>query len=769
VATLGPLPAILPVTPSLAKLIEVDGRFFEETVKDIPLNLRVYPSNYPVEQAKVDLFENGVLRKSVIVPLVAGRAVYTIQHGFQKESGSLVTAVPSFTAGQNEAQGHGRVVQFSSPMLVVDSNNDTVVGLEHTQASDQDEAAARAKKPLTFWQSQVDQLSIPGDLDDWKRALEDYATVIVRLRDPLPTGEKLALRMTESLWHIARKVTSSELGSTIPLSPTPDPDCVNERKLHLCHDPSATYQAQTIRMSLGDEVPANPPAAEVERRPKYRGHGVIELHPLSLALRENEFLFSCDRACAEKLEVGRIGPSGAFEPLTEVKVDFRPLRDRFSVFSVREGGADGGRPLANAIPLSDSDHVPPDTQRLLVLTHGFVVPTPGAVEHFFPQYLRRLYWTDVPVLESQRDAQGRKVYTVGFTWPSQLGPGFSGDLFFPEAEYAALQSGVPFARLLEDWKTGANGLPRRIDVLAHSLGNIVTNSALMQMPAGVVDQLVMHEPALAAEAFDYNYQYSAEDKSDQWPAAIRLGYEDIVQGIPRDRRWMTEWQDILDGKSVPSLVSPNPLPVQLSEQRWCLELDSTTSAPRPFYFYRWRQHRPDDPRVSQPAGNAMQCGGLAPLPQRGPWLGFFASNRQKTRIVNTFSGGDKIVGDVWSLSQSFQKPNMDPLIGGQAEEERIAQFWAGLGIESMETEQYLWPEGAHSDLVRQWRELAYWFPPLSRAAGHQAVPALENRGLTSLVQDLPVSLDRTTTHSFATHFPLAQVWDVHRVFRDLLR
>jgi hypothetical protein len=107
---------------------------------------------------------------------------------------------------------------------------------------------------------------------------------------------------------------------------------------------------------------------------------------------------------------------------------------------------------------------------------------------------------------------------------------------------------------------------------------------------------------------------------------------------------------------------------------------------------------------------------------------------------------------------------------------RIAQFWAKLGIESLTAEQYLWSDD-HANLVRQWRELAFWFPGLSGAAGRQRICRIDSKepcglgdeDLTTLVSDLPSGSLGRLSHSFATEFPLSRVWDVYWDFRRYLR
>jgi hypothetical protein len=137
----------------------------------------------------------------------------------------------------------------------------------------------------------------------------------------------------------------------------------------------------------------------------------------------------------------------------------------------------------------------------------------------------------------------------------------------------------------------------------------------------------------------------------------------------------------------------------------------------------------------------------------------FASNVSKTRLVNTFSGADQVVGLAWHAHQLTQKPAVSFL--GLGSEGPDAMFWGAL-LNTSDAENQVWSAGTGAPIeairntTRQWAELAYWFPVTTKAVG-----VIGGEGPSWLRHDFSsVGAGGTlpSSHSYMTQFPFSQVW-----------
>jgi hypothetical protein len=140
-------------------------------------------------------------------------------------------------------------------------------------------------------------------------------------------------------------------------------------------------------------------------------------------------------------------------------------------------------------------------------------------------------------------------------------------LYFPEDEFTALQTGVPLSKFIKKLEGVAS--VKKIAILAHSLGNMVVNSALKQLgSASKPIRYVMNEAAVPADAFDANYTLTGGDTLlsavDLWKHAIRLGYmptadEQVALAgrgftaipVAGDVVWESQWTDIVKWQDSP--------------------------------------------------------------------------------------------------------------------------------------------------------------------------------------------------------------------------
>ena len=336
-------------------------------------------------------------------------------------------------------------------------------------------------------------------------------------------------------------------------------------------------------------------------------------------------------------------------------------------------------------------------------------------------------------------------HVVGFAWPGNQGVGkvvlpvASNLFFFPEDEFHALQTGKVFADWLILARQSAAG-PRSVDVIAHSLGNMLVNSGLQFLPAGTVSTYVMNDAAVPAEAFDPTIPVSLDDHARAY-------------GYPDDDVWAIEWTSIVNAKNTPADLTRCAAATQPSDcwsfyERWrqLVGPSRTEAELGQAYTLRWRQVRPVPWQPSTLGADST--------PHAGPWRGFFAENRAKTRIVNTFHSADTILGPlVWQASQRLQKPNVGFL--GVLPDFRYSQFWGQLdNTSAAEQIVFATPSAANAAVVRQWAELAHWFPATSVAAGRVTIgeaidfSSAAPNGVTNAV----------LSHSYMTGLEIYRAW-----------
>jgi hypothetical protein len=403
-----------------------------------------------------------------------------------------------------------------------------------------------------------------------------------------------------------------------------------------------------------------------------------------------------------------------------------------------------------------------------VLVHGFNVSANDAVGEFFPTYFKRLYWVGHPVLRNQGSQRSGYPHTVGISWPSDQGGSALFGIYFPEDEFHALQTGVPLSRLL---KTVLKPSSHSIDIIAHSLGNLVVNSALMQPGMiGVVDRYIMNDAAVPADAFDAAYSYSHEERSALFPHAEAYGYGFPGSSQSPDDRWERDWHDMQQGRPF-RLDGPADQRVEVPDftdlQRWNSRMASELNPalfPKPSFTLRWRQER---------LTHEIPLTGEDATPRRGPWRGLFAGNIDRARILNAYNSTDQVLRidgilspsvdlHAWYACQLLQKPNVGLL--GVENDSRTVQFW-GLLAGTDAQQEYLWDfqHGTHANVIRQWAELAHWFPSVSGPAGSRPVGGLANEDMRSYGGDGGFS-----SHTYMGAAPFSTVWGAYAAYRAFL-
>jgi hypothetical protein len=541
----------------------------------------------------------------------------------------------------------------------------------------------------------------------------------------------------------------------------------------------------------------------------------------NLTLGDNDYLFRCEQcprqypnvsAIADRtLQLVAFNRDGSIVVLDQASLDMRLLKEWATVYTVRSTpnpqNPDDFRPNAQAQLGPGWEDVPADADKITALVHGFHTSEDSAEKKFIPVMMKRLYWAGHPVLDTgQNDHQGH-AHVVGFAWPGD--EQFSGIanqslFFFPEDEMHALESGVPIAKKLADIKNGGAG--RTINIIAHSLGNMVVNSAISrpEITPGVIKNYIMYDAAVPAEVFGPMFP----SQPSLLTHAQFLGYDPVFAN--RDARWITEFQDVLAG--VPHIIDPQTLvdlgPDFTDRDHWCALLNDPNNfaALKPKYNFRWLQTRPPggiaDEALAMNAA-APPCNVPDDLPQRGPWQGFFAGNLNKANMINAFNTGDSIVQYVWRLMQFEQKPNyaskgvelvttvaslpvlltgtLDPSVNLlkifplEANDSRALALWGDLPL-TTPAENSVFADGStHSNIIRQWAELSQWYPSLTDSIG------VINNFATATGKTQNDDVDLTPygnsnnvgfgvkTHSFLYEAPFSRVQPAFTLFKSRLQ
>jgi hypothetical protein len=734
-----------PVLPMLQRRLAEStpaGLLLAESVDRTVIQAIILPQpKEGIMSGRLDVLENAQTHSSHQLLFIGGRADAILSAGRRFIDASRITAVVQVSF-DDVVETVSRDIATGTVTIVVDSNNDTVV--------DAKDEVRPTEKLFSFWEA--DARNFPGargsvELTDDLKGLEDMATVRITPSKRW-AGQHLSLRLTGNAeWSLTEKVgkgiehlTDPSGGLAIAQRKLLESDCVIE-----------------VGPSIG-----NCPDKS----------GVVELPVLH---RTGDFLFRCER-CPEvsdrKLQViYQKEPDSNRIVIDEIAVDIRPIARLMSMFSAWWLDTALPRPL-EFVP--ETAPIPEEATRLTVLVHGFHVVEEEAKRDFFPTYFKRLYWAKHPVMISQDSG----AHVVGVAWPGSMHRGDLEPIFFPDDEFHALMTGKVLADKVSTWATESG--PRRIDVIAHSLGTVAVNSALTFLDAGVVSTVVMNEGTVPAESFSVTYPHDPDDQPFKDAAKL--------SGYPDDRVWINEWNAEHDGVQGPSEVF----------EQWKHRFPELTDHQlRQKYVMRWRQERGDPWSPDYYSG--------------GPWMGLFAGNLTKTRLVNTFSVADEIVKDAWRMLQTQGKPNVigplftdgtgpwhDFVLGvlylygaGKAStppaigrylwalppDSSSVQYWGQLRNDS--PAQSIWPQSITGDpaldqriratrvqLIRQWAELAEWFPSTSKAVGiTEALPPkikslnFTEYGLfTGARTGRDVFIPQIITHSYMTMKPLWQVF-----------
>jgi transglutaminase-like putative cysteine protease len=620
-------------------------------------------------------------------------------------------------------------------LLALDSNNDTLV-------DDKDDEAIKNDPTLKFGFWEADPIL------NGKDALVDWATLRIKLPFDLVAGTRVIVKLPDSSWALRRK----EPSDAVACPPEAGEDVrASDSRAYLCNTPQAVRQTASFGSNVG--------------QPGYHSVDSFEISSDNLHKGDNDFLFQCvtrvsdgTRSCpASEMILSLFDPTAGSvaeveKAISRRNVDIWPLKHWASIYTARRGTTKTVRmPLLRKPDWADWQALPSaqSPKHFTILIHGFVVGVTEAETVFLPNYFKRLYWAGRPMMSVQSDDATGHAHTIFVEWPGDLG-----DTEYNIAEFNAFQSGVALAQLLSSIRAAVPDAT--IDVMAHSLGNMVANQAIARAPSHTVNTYVMHESIVSASAFDSSLypidegliKHAAQFGEGQLYAIAPQEAAALGAG-PSDKMWADEWQQMQSGQPTCLTCSPD----YTDRDSWNDKMNvlwDTHQVPLPKYEVRWNQSRPTggipDSVNASVGRNAM--------PERGSWTGYFEGNLAKARIVNSFNTHDGLLTVVWYENQLKQRPYNLSLEVSLIASDRESQFWADLRDTGNETEALWGGVSSHANLIRQWAELSYWFPSLTEAAGAGAQPHLDNIDLSFYGN----FVDLTMSHSFMRMRPYDEVW-----------
>ena len=210
-----------------------------------------------------------------------------------------------------------------------------------------------------------------------------------------------------------------------------------------------------------------------------------DLNNLTITNLQNYFLFEGKSAGTGVFRVEVRNPIGMAVTNDTAKIEIKDIKDLYErVEAIIDTTIPNTTP-GSWMPLGPSvASFPRDSTNAIVFVHGWnnddwYKSLRGEI------LVKRLYW------------QGFDGKIVGFRWPTYAGA--IALVRYNHSEYRAFKSGQSLAEFL----MGSSSLTGyKINMLSHSMGNIVAGEALRRLPAGVVSYAVFTQAAVPAHCYD---------------------------------------------------------------------------------------------------------------------------------------------------------------------------------------------------------------------------------------------------------------------------
>jgi hypothetical protein len=241
---------------------------------------------------------------------------------------------------------------------------------------------------------------------------------------------------------------------------------------------------------------------------------------------------------------------------------------------------------------------------VLVFVHGYNV-TENAAYKTFDDVFRRFYWTGLTnpkweIDDNEPDGIKEKgTDFIGLTWyGNQYGFGPKRELYYNANVFNAFEASKPVGVFLKEMS-----VTKKVDVMAHSLGNMVISNAIKKVDDIGIKKYVLHQAAVTANAYDVNGvipHYLLVKNADEW-------------GYPDDYHWIAPFNSFLE-----------------------------ISWPEP----RWTQNKYLDNGIGD------------------PWGDYFSVVPNRVTMINTFSEADPVLGfknleiNAWMKNQEINRPDI---------------------------------------------------------------------------------------------------------------
>jgi hypothetical protein len=115
--------------------------------------------------------------------------------------------------------------------------------------------------------------------------------------------------------------------------------------------------------------------------------------------------------------------------------------------------------------------------------------------------------------------------------------------------------------------------------------------------------------------------------------------------------------------------------------------------------------------------------------------------------------------------QEFQKPDTGFL--GLGADSRKVQFWGRLA-NTDSNEEIVFGGGSHSNVLRQWAELAHWFPALSGPMGLKNFPNLPAQSGSRNCNFSGSNQGLSESHGYMQASPYSTVWSKWKNIKEFL-
>ncbi|MGC1829122.1 MAG: alpha/beta hydrolase [Candidatus Acidiferrales bacterium] len=723
---------VIPSQTVLAKLISGDPTGATSTpvfqfVQPVTLPAELFPVNASVRQGTITVATGSSTLQMPLAFNGTSAATATLPAGTQVTGTSFqATATATSPAGQVSGLKSNNPV---GPIhLVLDSDNNTRI------EPDADDQARQQGKKFGFWEADPTTKAT-------QEGLSDYAQIRLFV-DALPSaGGQVKLVLSGSsqsspatTWVLTKDMSNPDTG--------PGSIIERDQKYYLSDQVTATAQLAENSTSIQCSPTADPTFMSVQCQSD--GTGAIPLRGLQIGQTYN-LLFSClscaiDATETRELKVVLSQPGQPDQTIDDVPVDIRPIGSWVAVFSARE--QDPPPPTPVQVPYWNNGwpNGIPQNANVTVIVHGYDVSENDALTQastagqspFVPALTKRMYWTGFPMLPVQM-VGNNPAYTIGFVWKGDyaytianlLGLGGSvAPLFFPDDTFRALESGTPLANLFTQLSSNGN----KVQVIAHSLGNMVVNSALTQVSAGTVSNYIMNAAAIPAEAFftDSGQLQAADSSAINATNPFMYGFLQPVRqtylaahlaqlGQTNNSVWTQELAQVLATPITSTEGGGNESPLLQYENFYGDQNPTPTDPAAMDYTNRWQFQQGQN---------------------YGPWLGYFAGNLSKANIVNSYNNADCVLDNVWYIKQLVQSPDrsfinltIPALFGDSIDDLNYAfanptnPFPAANLTDTLTSQQWLFQPPSSPALYGnqanywRWSRLSYWYPATSTAVG----------------------------------------------------